>query len=199
MRGIRDLSRWRKAWFGLGVLTLVGAAAGVQWQLASNSTQTVETQVLGAQVVQANGTSNGNGATNGNGNDPKGSFTVAGQAQGLYPGAVVALPVTLSNPQSFGIVVNQLSVTVQTPILPSPPLPRVSLTPACTAAAVQVGVLANGAFQAQNPITVSVNLAKNATNVALPSTVYLHMVASPPDACQGASFALSYGGSAVKS
>jgi len=196
MRGIQNLSRWKKAWFGLGVVTLAAGAGGARWQLASSSSK-VETQVLGAQVVQANGNSQGNGATNGNGNDPKGSFNVAGQAQGLFPGAVVALPLTLTNPQSFGIVVNQLTVTVQAPVLPSPPLPGVTLTPACTAAAVEVGVVDGQGFKAQNPINVSVNLGKNGT--AQLSTVRLHMVASPPDACQGATFSLSYGGSAVKS
>jgi len=195
MRAVRNASRWHKAWLGLGIVALAGGAGGTRWQLTSSNGSKVETQVLGAQVVQANG----NGATNGNGSDPKGSFTVAGQAQGLYPGAVVALPLTVSNPQSFGITVNQLTVTVQTPILPSPPLPGVSLTTPCTAAAVQVGSLdSSGRFKAQNPIDMSVTLGKNGSST-LPATAQLRMVASPPDACQGATFPLSYGGSADKS
>ena len=155
---------------------------------ARHDSGSVSAQVLAAQVVQANGNSQGNGATNGNGSDPKGSFNITGQAQGLYPGAVIALPLTLSNPQSFGIRVTQLTVAVQAP----------GSAAGCTAGAVEVGVIANGQFTARNPIPVSVTLGKNGT-ASLPSTVQLHMVASPPDACQGATFALSYSGSAVKS
>jgi hypothetical protein len=205
MRRIRSLSRKNYPWFIVMILALT--LGGLRWQLAANDASTkVATQVLGAQVVQANGkadsaasgSSKANGAANGKGDDPKGSFTASGQVQGLFPGAVVALPLTLANPQSFGIVVNQVTVTVQTAVLPAPPLPGVRLTPACTTGAVEVGVLDNqGQFRAQNPILVSVPLGKNGT--AQLTTVHLHMVASPPDACQGSSFGLSYGGSAVKS
>ena len=181
---------------------LVVAVALVAWARQDDSPIKVATEVLGAQVVKADGTanenSNGKGADNGKGNDPKGSFALTGQADGLYPGAVIALPLTVTNPQSFGIRITELTIGVGIPVLPSSPLPGVSLAPACTSGAVQIGVLdSSGQFRAQNPIPVSVTLGKN--GFASMPTVRLRMVASPPDACQGATFPLSYGGSAVKS
>jgi len=189
----------RKATISGLVAVLVVAVALVAWDRRSDSQLNVSTQVLGAQLVQtsANANSNGSGATNGNGGDPKGSFTVAGQAAGLYPvagqaaglypGAVVALPLTLTNPQSFGITVTELSVAVQSPSL------------ACVSGVVEVGVLdSNGHFKVQNPVPVSVTLGKNGS-LSLSDKVQLHMVTSSPDACQGVAFSLSYGGSAVKS
>src|SRR4051812_48346524 len=81
---------------------LVVAVALVAWARQDDSKVNVSTKVLGAQVVQASGNSNGNNG-NGNGNEPKGSFSVSGTAAGLYPGALVQLPLTLTNPASFGI------------------------------------------------------------------------------------------------
>ena len=181
---------------GLSAVLLV-AVALVAWAHQDDSPVNVTTKVLGAQVVQAKGNGNGNGNNgNGNGNEPKGSFTVAGRVEGLYPGASVQLPLTLTNPNSFGIRVTSVTVAVQTPTAP-----KTSSTSSCSATAVQVGTHDATGFHPVTPlpasISVQVDLAKN--GVAPTSAVWLHMLATSPDACQGASFALSYGGSAVKS
>jgi hypothetical protein len=168
----------RKATFSGLVAVMIVALALVTWSRHSDSPVNVSTQVLGAQAVQANA------STNGNGSDPKGTFLVSGQAQGVYPGLVVPLPLTLTNPQSFGITVNQLAVTVQSP------------SSTCTARQLEVGILNAGQFQAENPIPVSISLGKNGTAFY---TLQLRMVRTAADACQGATFTLSYGGSAVKS
>jgi hypothetical protein len=189
---------------GLSAVLVVAVAlvtSLVAWVRQDDSAVNVSTKVLGAQVVQANGNSQGNGATNGNGNDSKGSFNIAttggGQVQGLYPGAVVALPLTLSNPNSFGIRVTSVTVAVQTPVPPAHPQPG----PACAATDIQVGTKDASGFHAATPlpasIAVSVDLAKNGH--APTSAVWLRMVPNPHNACQDTTFPLSYGGSAVKS
>jgi hypothetical protein len=194
-----QLSKRKATISGLSAL-LVVAIALVAWVRQDDSKVNVSTQVLGAQVVQANGNSQGNGATNGNGND-KGSFSIAttggGQVQGLYPGAVVALPLTLTNPNSFGIRVTSVTVAVQTPTPASS-----STTSACAATDIQVGTRdAQNVFHPATPlpasITISVDLGKNGH--APTTAVWLRMIPSPHDACQGATFPLAYGGSAVKS
>jgi hypothetical protein len=192
-------SRFSKRMTTIGGLSavLVSAVALVTWAHQDDSQVNVATQVLGAQVVQANGNSQGNGATNGNGNDPKGSFSVSATAAGLYPGALVQLPLTLTNPASFGIRVTSVTVAVQTPIPPNPALPGA----ACAATDIQVGTVDGQGFHASQShpasITVSVDLAKNGQ--APTSAVWLRMVPNPHNACQGATFPLAYGGSAVKS
>jgi hypothetical protein len=166
-------------------ILLVVAVASATWGQGASPTSVV-TQVLGAQSVQADVSTS---KVNGNGNEPKGAFIVGGDANGsLYPGLVVPLPLHLTNPNSFGILVTEVSVTVTSPKV------------GCPSGAVEAGVAdSNGDFKAQNRIPVSVNLAKNAVNVPLSDKVKLRMTTASPDSCQGVAFNLAYSGSAVKS
>jgi hypothetical protein len=132
-------------------------------------------EVLGAKEVKAD--------------EPKGSFTIAGGASGLYPGGRLPLGLTVTNPQSFGIRVDTVTVKVSDPA-------GGGRTPKCTGAAIEIGLPGADPVPAGQPIPVSVDLGKKATASA---QLEVRMIADAPDACQGASFGLTYSGTAVKS
>lgn len=104
--------------------------------------------------------------------DSPGTFTIAGAANGLYPGLTKPLTLLVTNPQHFPIVVTSLIVTVHNASL------------GCTAANISVtpfsGTLSVGS-QASASVTLHITLAHQA-----------------PDACQGAVFPLRYFGLAAK-
>ena len=112
--------------------------------------------------------SNGNA---GNGNDAK-SFVVSGDVEGLAPGVTRTLFLKLSNPNNGDISVQSLTVAVG------------DSSKTCTGANVRVGALTG-------PVFVP---GRGTAQVTLPVT----MLGTAPGACQGATFPLTYGGSAVK-
>jgi hypothetical protein len=112
-------------------------------------------------------------SNNGNGNSP-GSFSAAGRLTGLFPGRQTQLVMSITNPNSFAIDVTSVTVTVGTP----------TNRTGCGAANV-VATNFTGSFIIDKKATTTNSLA-------------IQMLASAPDACQGASFPLTFGGLAVK-
>jgi hypothetical protein len=100
------------------------------------------------------------------------SFAISGHVTGLYPGAVLPLKVTVSNPWHFGIIVTSISASVG----PG--------RPGCAAANLKV-----------SPFTGELKLGAGQTGYA---TLEVTLAHAAPDACQGAVFPLSYRGVARK-
>lgn len=101
-----------------------------------------------------------------------GIFAITGNVADLYPGASLPLVLTVSNPESFSIVVTSITTTVGSP---SAQCPGTLMT--VTPFSGQQAVPALGSSH----VTVTASLAHAA-----------------PDACQGAIFAFSYAGLAKK-
>lgn len=100
------------------------------------------------------------------------SFTIAGNAGGLYPGGTVQLPLTLSNPNSEDIRVTSITVSV-----------AATSAPSCAAANLQPADYAGPGF---------VVPGNGSGTISLPLT----LSHAAPDACQNVTFTLSYGGKA---
>jgi hypothetical protein len=106
--------------------------------------------------------------------DDKKNFQISGQVSGLYPGAQKQLNLSVSNPNNFAINVTALTVTVGSP-----------------------GVV--GCAQSNVAVTNfsgSLIVAKNAT---VTKSLPINMLSSAPDQCRGATFPLTFGGTAEKS
>jgi hypothetical protein len=111
---------------------------------------------------------------NGKDKDDKKNFQISGQVSGLYPGAQKQLNLSVSNPNNFPINVTSLAVTVGSP-----------------------GVV--GCAQSNVAVTNfsgSLIVAKNAT---VAKSLPINMLPSAPDQCRGATFPLTFGGTAEKS
>ena len=94
------------------------------------------------------------------------AFTLSAQVTGLFPNATLTAAVRVHNPQPFRLSVQTASVTVGDA---SPECPSTNLTARPFAGAVMV---------------------PSRGDAALP--IELHMLASAPDTCQGASFPLTF-------
>jgi hypothetical protein len=97
------------------------------------------------------------------------TFSIAGEVDGLYPGFDGVLNATVTNSLDVAIHVQRVDTTVTS----------VDAT-GCSAA-----------FFGVDPATTSLDLAPGKSGV-VPLTV--HMDAAAPDACQGATFALTFQG-----
>lgn len=93
-------------------------------------------------------------------------FTLSADFVGLYPDADVDIPVTVHNPQTYPIAVQSASVTIG------------DASPTCTNANVTAQSFSGD---------VHVPAGDDAT-----FPLRMHMLASAPDACQGASFPLTF-------
>jgi hypothetical protein len=115
-------------------------------------------------------------AASNNGNSNAGQdakkFVVTGTVAGLYPGAQRPLILTVSNPNNFDIKITSLTVNVG------------NAAPGCNAANLQVSEFSG-----------SVIVPKDGTTT---TTLQATMARGAGDSCQGATFPLSYGGTAVK-
>jgi hypothetical protein len=100
------------------------------------------------------------------------SFSIAGTVGGLFPGNTSALKLKVSNPQTVAIEVTSLTTTVGDAAI------------GCAAANVTVS-----AFSGH--LVVPAGKARKAT-------VFVTLVHSAPDACQGAQFPFTYHGLATK-
>lgn len=98
-------------------------------------------------------------------------FEIAGEIDGLYPGAEATLDARVSNPHPFGILVTSTTVTV------------LDASPACGASALEIGGL-QAAFVVPPGGTGSVPLQ-------------VRMRLDAPDACQGATWPLAFVGTAI--
>jgi len=100
------------------------------------------------------------------------AFTISGGTDGLYPGNTAPLTLTLANPNSENIRVTEITVSV------------VGTTdPFCAASNLKTNDYDG------SPLLVPAN---GTTSITLPIT----LLRRAPDACQGATFSLSYGGTA---
>lgn len=154
---------------------VAGAAFGVALLGLAVEPQAVVAVANAPQALGSNGVASGNpngagGNTKDNGNDKK-DFTIAGNVTGLYPGAVRPLVLTLTNPNNFPIQVASFAATV-------------AGVTGCAASNVRVDALAPGVVIPANGSTTA--------------TVQVRMADSPPNACQHATFGLTYSGTAVK-
>jgi hypothetical protein len=111
---------------------------------------------------------------NGKDKDDKKNFQISGQVSGLYPGAQKQLNLGVSNPNNFAINVTTLTVTVGSPGV--------------------VGCAQSNV--AATSFTGSLIVAKNAT---VTKSLPINMLPSAPDQCRGATFPLTFGGTAEKS
>lgn len=100
------------------------------------------------------------------------AFTISGKVSGLYPGAVRSLKLTVTNHESFAIVVTSLTTTVG------------AARATCGASNLTV-------------TSFSGRLRVPARGKASTS-VHAKMAHSAPNACQGAVFPLRYAGKATK-
>jgi len=96
------------------------------------------------------------------------SFAISGRVGGLYPGAVLPLPLTITNPWNFAIIVTSISAAIY------------AGGPACAAANLSVS-------------TFSGHLVVDARGLAHTS-LEVALAHSAPDTCQGAVFPLVYSG-----
>jgi hypothetical protein len=112
----------------------------------------------------------GGGGKPGSGGDAPGTFEISGHVDDLAPTVVRQMPLKLENAARFDIVVEGLAVAAG------------DAGPGCPASALAVGV-------AEMPVLVP---ARGETTV----TVSVALIDDPPDACQGATFPLTYTGTA---
>lgn len=146
--------------------TLVAGVAALQGNGPSADT------VLGVEPAARVGGSgdNGSGKNSGTGNDKK-DFTVSGSIDGLHPGAVSTLVLTLGNRNNFDIRV--LSVDVAVAAVPACPVGTVSIEP----------------FRGEALVT------KNGRATV---SVRASMAADAASECKDRTFPLAYSGKAVK-
>jgi hypothetical protein len=113
----------------------------------------------------------GNGQANGQANGHE-DFVVSGQVENLRPGGSRPMVLTVRNPNSVGIRVTSLTVRAG------------NASTACQASSLTLPQW-----------TGSLVVPKNGTGTL---TVQVSLKPTAPDACQGARWPLTYGGTAVK-
>ena len=93
-------------------------------------------------------------------------FTLTTDYTGLYPNADVSVPVTVHNPEAYRLAVHTADVRVG------------DASPACSAANLEASSYSGDVIApAHGDTTIPIRM---------------HMLASAPDACQGATFPLSF-------
>lgn len=155
--------------------------AALLWQtLPAGSAAAATTTVTGSgsstcgSCVGNNGAGTGNGGGNGTSAKP---FAIAGQITDLAPGVARALRLSVTNPNNQPLTVSSLSA------VPTSVTKRSGATGNCTVSDIVLGAWPKQPFQvpaggsASSPTTIAVQLRKTAT-----------------DACQGATFTLTYSG-----
>jgi hypothetical protein len=145
------------------VAAVLAALAGIAF--AASALRTGNGRLLGLELT-------------GGKHEPPGSgvFYISGNITGLYPGVATKLPVTVTNPNNFGIRVTSLTVSVVSTDMPGC---------APSSSNLQVRNYTGSGFKVKTHQSAVLNL-----QIRMPQTV-----ASP---CQGARFGLSYGGTATK-
>ena len=102
-----------------------------------------------------------------------GPFTINGSVTGLYPGAHKVLPLSVNNPNAYALAITSISVTAGN-----------SDHAGCGAANI-------GATSFSGSVVVPAN------SVGV-INVFVDMIASPANVCQGATFPLTYTGAGVR-
>lgn len=111
-------------------------------------------------------------------------FTVTGNAPTLYPGVWKQIPVSIINPNNFTIYITSLNVAV-------------SSSPSNCAASANIATLASAA-SSSNTFAVPANSPGTPVPVAFQPQIQLKDLPTNQDLCKGASFSLSYTGTASK-
>ncbi len=109
-----------------------------------------------------------------------GTFEIAGSVSGLYPGARADLPLKLENGSNVAIRVQSLTVTAG------------DARPGCGAAS-----LAFGPTYTPREVTLQTNIHIPARGEGF-TTIPISLLPTAGDACQLATFPLTYSGTAVK-
>lgn len=174
-------------------LTLPTAAvlAGASLVVATRDHNTASTNVLGEKIAgtgtgtsgnsSAGGNTHANSNPNGNDGGGKKTFSIAGGAEGFYPGGTIHLLLTVSNPQNQAMTVESLSASLAY-ITEAP-----GVTPGSCAADVSIDSWTGSAFL----------LDKSAQDVRAPGDIPVTLSHDAPDACQGATYHFNYSGKAV--
>lgn len=185
---------------GIAVAT-TGVAAIAGTAFALTSTGGSGTNVLGEKIVgsgtSASTTSNSGPSTlkagpkpspgptskPGPSSPPGGapSFTIAGDVEGLYPGHTVNLVLTVSTSFARNMTVNVLSATLNS-VAKATNAPTGTCSPNIT-----VGAWTNGA-----PFL----LPARTSNQSAPGYIPVTLASNAPPACEGATFKLTYSGTA---
>lgn len=172
-------------WLIVGVLAAAGTSTGLLLSHGSKpSAKVLGEKVIGSGSSSTSGDSsaasnNGNGKGNGGNPSPGHSFTISGGVQGLFPGVTSKLFLTVTNPNNQAMTVTGLTATLQS----------VSGATGCNASAsnLTVGSYSGGQF----------DVAKN-SSVASSGFIPLSLPTSVANACQGATYNLTYSGTAVQ-
>ena len=165
------------SWFAaLICLAVVVVGTGVAVVRSDAGTSGPAASVLGETILKGSSkTKPSNPGVLGNG-----SFRVVGAFDGLYPGINASLALTVSNDNNFDIVVQSLSATAT------------AVDPDHAACPLKIG------NQNMVQVTTFSGALVVAANTSAAQALPITMNAASPDACAGATFTLTYGGSAVK-
>jgi hypothetical protein len=104
-----------------------------------------------------------------------GTFSMKGNAKGLFPGATKRLPVKVTNPNKFAIKVTRITVRVK------PDRSRLSCSPKT--------------YMRATKLTRSIRVPRRSSSTA---KLRITMLSAAPNACRGAVFPLRFTGEAVK-
>ena len=156
---------------GLASLLVLGLglfAVGTRVALPPKET-TAGAKVLGKEQVKGSGSSRQQPPPSTSGTQ---TFSISGAVEGLTPGGTSNLPLRITNPHNFSIFVTTIRVTVG---------------PAANGCAPSNVVASqyNGRLEVQK-------------KASAPLTLTVRMVRDPASACAGATFPLTYSGTAVK-
>jgi hypothetical protein len=151
------------------IALLVGAICTVPWIDSAATPRTVVLAGYGTSLQPALGAAN---APSAEGRRTSGSFSIAGNVSGLFPGRTLPLVLTLGNPNKLTITVGTVTTTVE------------NATTVCTAINVSVtGFSGHVAVDAGKTRKV---------------TVWVTMRTSTSNSCEGKSFPLHYKGIATE-
>jgi hypothetical protein len=137
---------------------------------------------------KGNTNNNNNNKRNGNGNGhsaPGKAFTISGTLSGLFPGVTSKLYLTVNNPNNQAMTVTNLTATVTS-------VTKAANAPAGTCAATAANLVIH-AFTGPS-FTVAANSSRSASPAYLPVV----MPSSVANACQGATFTLSFSGTGTQ-
>jgi hypothetical protein len=110
-------------------------------------------------------------------------FSIAGDVSGLYPGVTVSIPVAITNPNSYPIQVNQLTVSIGT------------TPPGCAASWF---TFVQSPISGSHMVTVDPNSTLTLSGSDRPQITLLNVNVNQ-DACENRSVGLTYSGTATHS
>ena len=182
---------------GAALVACLGGGTAVVVHFADGS-PSHSTQVLGENFV-ISGAGNGNAgnssntkpakegnASNNNGNPAPGkAFTITGSLTGLFPGVASKLYLTVANPNNQAMTVTNLTATV-TSVTKATNAPAGS----CTATAANLVI--------QSFTGPSFAVPANSSRSSSPAYIPVLTPLSAANACQGATFTLTYAGTGTQ-